>query len=160
MNIETLKELNTAMNRYTFIYNQNVTMYFNEDTSIQKVASLSFYQHQTLLLLYYNDSYKLDESYTLSEISKILKIPCSNAFRVAEALIKKGFCIKKREKGKKASRLFITEKGESLINKDVLDKQDKYLELYNKHITLKEQRELLKLYNRLSDILSKIPPSK
>jgi len=145
------QRLNRAMKKHTLVYNQNVSRYFNDDNSLQKKEALSFYQYQTLLALFYF------ESYTIGELARFLKIPSSNVSRVASSLIKRGFCFKKREEGKQAVRLSLSESGRAMLNKDALNKSDKYLELYNKYIPLNEQEELLTLYERITEILLKIP---
>ncbi|MCL2861387.1 MAG: MarR family transcriptional regulator [Firmicutes bacterium] len=151
MNQEMLNKLTTLKNEYSIIYNQHLLNNANDQESLQKSADLSFYQYQTMLTIYHCGPQ------TPNTISKRLSVTRSNATRIADALVKKKFCLRQKEPGKKSVYLVMSENGIKMIEEDRMKRSAKLIALYNEYIPQNEQDELLELYDRLKIIWSRIP---
>jgi len=147
MNREELNNLMDLLNEYNYVQSKLITQLNNSEPK----SGLSFYQRQIMLSLHYLGPC------TISELSKISKIPSSNACRVINTLIQKELCQKHKEPNKRAVYLTMTEKGKKTLEEYMYARGSKDLEAFNKYIPEKDRQALFALYKQLIEIWSKIP---
>ncbi|MCL2255379.1 MAG: MarR family winged helix-turn-helix transcriptional regulator [Firmicutes bacterium] len=154
MTEEQADELHRLMNQYSHIFNQNVSGYFNDHDKELKQKNLTFHERQAMFVINHYDGC------SPSVISQGIGMARSNASRLINSIVKKGYVTKTKNIGKKVVNLTLTKKGEEIIQEEKTRKQRQYVTLYNTHIPQKEQDRLFELYKEMIKIWGMIPPKK
>ena len=153
MDNKMAEELLRKRNEFVVKHNKmniNVLGLLPKETTLRYLHNLTAQETAIVTLIYY------DGPKQISEIAGYLRINVPNATRLSNSLVEKDLCQKLNGFNKRAVVLDLTEKGREAYLNDFRGMAQLLMNCCNSRISLSEQKEYLRIYERLTELTSRM----
>ncbi len=152
MNNEFVTKFIDLKAKYAGIHNKFGVPAFsiNKESMLEYRFNLTPQQVHFAMFLYYSGPTQL------IQIGKDLRLLSPNVVKLGNALIQKGLCQKASFSTIRSVFLELTDKGKEAVRVELKAYAEVFAEKFNKCMSSDEQEEVLSLYNRMIQLLSRV----